>query len=581
MKFQRICLNSFFAIWFGNFAHAATSTQKIVESHFRPLVDVNQPKERRYQSILVGVVTPSGVELIPLGTLTDQGAIAQQNTLFEIGSITKAFLGILMAQESLNGTLNLDEAFNSSAHVKLPSFQKNEITWRHLAQHTAGLPAVPTNLPVTLQPYENYDIHLLQKFLAFFQLSAIPGVSSQYSNIGPGLVGHQLEQVHKKSFEQILRDSFLDRLGLSDTRIDLTAEQTSRLAPVFLNGDPSEVWRWKDTSVLRAAGALRSSAQDLTRFLSTLLGFGDQELLPAIELATTPTFQKSANLGIGLFWHHFTQEGIVWHTGGTFGSTSFLGYDPDHLVGLVVLANSALIDERGADARLLNASVKVVQDLALATQMESPVLAVRGYDSEVSRRISAFEKTPANASNKNWVKLKIEHMFDLDQYVRDLWMNPPSLTAQEKNFFRLTLLRRFYLRDWKNTEELKKLLKLHGWFKISEWGAETDRRAWFLVQHADHDIEFQKQVLQTLSTLYPLKETSPKNYAYLYDRVAVSHKNPATSKAQRYGTQGRCTGPRKWEPHPIEDKINLDARRTKMGLEPMQEYIQLMQAVCN
>ncbi len=121
--------------------------------------------------------------------------------------------------------------------------------------------------------------------------------------------------------------------------------------------------------------------------------------------------------------------------------------------------------------------------------------------------------------------------------------------------------------DIDNTAWLKVQLPESGWFRISVYGPSADKNAWLLVQHADHDVAFQKQVLSLLEPLVPLKETSPGNYAYLYDRVAVAEKRP-----QRYGTQGRCVGDKKWKAFEAEDPDQLDARRASVGLMPQAEY---------
>lgn len=121
--------------------------------------------------------------------------------------------------------------------------------------------------------------------------------------------------------------------------------------------------------------------------------------------------------------------------------------------------------------------------------------------------------------------------------------------------------------DIDNTAWLKAQLAESGWFRISVYGPNADKNAWLLVQHADHDVAFQKQVLSLLEPLIPLKETSPSNYAYLYDRVAIAEK-----RAQRYGTQGRCIGDKKWKAFEVENPDQLDARRASVGLMPQAEY---------
>ena len=170
--------------------------KKIVEGNFQPLVDLKKPKEKRYQSILVGIVTPFETTIIPFGTLTDKGAAPNASTVFEIGSITKGFLGLTLAHESLNGSLDLDA----------PYTKKTLITWRNLAQHTAGFPRMPDNhKPANpMQPYEDYDQAKLESFLQGFRFKTKPGVKSEYSNLSSGLAGFRLSEMHKKSLEQVL-----------------------------------------------------------------------------------------------------------------------------------------------------------------------------------------------------------------------------------------------------------------------------------------------------------------------------------------------------------------------------------------
>jgi len=76
--------------------------------------------------------------------------------------------------------------------------------------------------------------------------------------------------------------------------------------------------------------------------------------------------------------------------------------------------------------------------------------------------------------------------------------------------------------DTVNTNDLADLLKIYGWIRISDFGTAADQNAWLLVQHADHDPVFQKEILGRLGKLYKSGETSPQNYAYLVDRVAAS-----------------------------------------------------------
>lgn len=193
------------------------------------------------------------------------------------------------------------------------------------------------------------------------------------------------------------------------------------------------------------------------------------------------------------------------------------------------------------------------------------------YDTTLASKEAAFARTPMDVNSIAWVKAKLAHMFDIDQYMRKFWMERLNrYEGAELQYFQVAFMPRFNEMDRRCTADIQDLLKIYDWFKISVFGVAGDMQAWLIVQHADLQPEFQKMVLSRLEKLYPIGETSRANYAYLYDRVATNAPNPG--QLQRYGTQGKCVGPGLWEPNPIEDPDNVDQRRALMGLETMAEY---------
>lgn len=122
--------------------------------------------------------------------------------------------------------------------------------------------------------------------------------------------------------------------------------------------------------------------------------------------------------------------------------------------------------------------------------------------------------------------------------------------------------------DFDNTKIIKEIVAKYGWPTIRLVGKKASQFAWLLVQHADHNLAFQKRCLALIKKAYTQdpKSVDLKNIAYLTDRVLVH-----MGKKQLYGTQLRIlkTGS---VPLPIEDKKNLDARRQSMGLIPFYEY---------
>lgn len=354
-------------------AHAAEGIAEILREQFLPLLDQSLPPEKRYQSIIVGVVTPFETKIMPFGEIKEGGGLPSEEMIFEIGSITKGFLGLALAKDILEGRITLDQPVSSLASLKLPNFQGIEITWRDLANHTSGLPRLPDNIRPQdpLQPYLDYGIDQLESFLAHYTLKSAPGLISEYSNLGAGIVGYGLEQIHNKPLEEIFRSTILDQAGLQDTRIFLSPKQNQRTTPIFLNGEEISHWQWNTGSVMQGAGALKSTLSDMLKFLQIMMGTQAREIHPYALMSIAPTY-SDGNSAVGLFWNRLNEENIVWHNGGTYGSSSFMGFDPDRLIGIVVLSNSQIIDERGIDPRLDLAAIQSLLDIAQEIRRDIP-----------------------------------------------------------------------------------------------------------------------------------------------------------------------------------------------------------------
>ena len=228
--------------------------------------------------------------------------------------------------------------------------------------------------------------------------------------------------------------------------------------------------------------------------------------------------------------------------------------------------------------------IALVFSISVFAETSAKVLEdVQSYDNAVKMMQEEFAKIPENPSNLWWLSEKVKHMTAVDQYTRNFATKTPKehdYSIEESEEFGELMGSRQQFVDSTNTDYLKKTLKVFDWFLISLFGTQVDSDAWLLVQHADHDVEFQKLVLTRLRRLYPKGETSPKNYAYLYDRIAASWQDESKRTFQRYGTQGECISKTLWLPIPIEDQKNVDARRKRMGLTTLEEYIKIASSVC-
>lgn len=171
----------------------------------------------------------------------------------------------------------------------------------------------------------------------------------------------------------------------------------------------------------------------------------------------------------------------------------------------------------------------------------------------------------------NLVQAKLHKCSELDQLTRNTGQIPYTngYSKTEHRIFSSTYHKLWRRVDLKNAAELKEILKEIGWPRISIYGEKADQDAWLIVQHADHDPQFQKEILAILETLHLTGESNPANFAYLYDRVAVS--SPEQNRLQRFGTQGQYVGVN-WQPYPVEEPAQLDKRRAKVGLDSMENY---------
>ena len=267
------------------------------------------------------------------------------NTVFEIGSITKAFTGSLLADMVARGEVKLDDpvAMYLPKSVKMPSRNGKQITLVDLATQSSGLPRLPNNMrPADFNnPYADYSVQQLYEFLSGYTLTRDPGERYEYSNLGVGLLGHVLALKAGKSYEQILRERILDPLGMNDTRIEITPSMKQRMGQGFdAQGTPTHTW---DIPTLAGAGALKSTANDMLKFLAANLDSTSRPVGKALAFARAPRHDADRpGNSIGLAWHIVDVYGTraTWHNGGTGGFRTFIGIDDVRHRGVIVLTNS-------------------------------------------------------------------------------------------------------------------------------------------------------------------------------------------------------------------------------------------------
>jgi CubicO group peptidase (beta-lactamase class C family) len=305
--------------------------RELVDAAVRPFLESG-----KYQGLAVGVLRGDRRCVAGFGRTSARVSTPPDGeTIFEIGSVTKAFTATLLLESGLD--LHEPIRRHLPAEVKVPTRNGKEITLLHLATHHSGLPRLPGNLAPkdSSNPYADYLVDELYHGLETCELERDPGKSYEYSNLGMGLLGHLLALHAGKSYEELVLEQICRPLGMDDTRVTLTAAQKKRLAPGHLpSGEAAANW---DIPVLAGAGALRSTVNDLLRFLQANIG-------GRYESAHVRKLYIGEGSAIGLAWHLTPlpeRSGtIVWHNGGTGGYHSFCGFVPETRTAVVVLGNS-------------------------------------------------------------------------------------------------------------------------------------------------------------------------------------------------------------------------------------------------
>lgn len=303
---------------------------------------------------VVGLVTPAGERVIAVGKAGPGGAPALDgDTIFEICSITKTFTAAILGEMVERGEVALDDPLARflPASVRLPERNGRKITLLDLATQSSSLPPIPFNMNLgdMSNPYAAYTVPLLYEFLASYPLTMDIGSQFLYSNLGFGLLGHALELKTGLGYEALVRQRILGPLGMEDTAVSLSPAQRARLAIGHNGASGQAVPNW-DFPVLAGAGALRSSVNDMLKYLRANLAASGPlaKVLRSCQEPCRPTNMPGNTIGLAWLTEKGPTAEVVWHNGQTGGYHSFIGFDRQAGRGVVILHNTnSAIEEIG------------------------------------------------------------------------------------------------------------------------------------------------------------------------------------------------------------------------------------------
>lgn len=340
--------------------------------------------EKRAVGIVVGVMEADGsVRIFAAGEAGPDAQPFGERSVFEIGSITKVFTAILLADMVATGRLAYDDPvakFLPKGEISMPARDGKEITLLDLATHRSALPRMPDNFTPAdaSNPYADYTVEQMYEFLSNHELRRDIGSEAEYSNLGVGLLGHVLARVNGSSYEELVRERILDPLGMSNSAITLSDDMRHRLVKGHDQAG-NVVSNW-DIPTLAGAGALRSDMNDMLKFIAANTGSAGSPLEEAMRDSHNVRASFSGNMDIGLNWIVMTvgDDKLIWHNGGTGGYHAFAGFDPDRGVGAVVLTNSSH-DTDDIGLHLINSNLPLREPPAERTEVEVPADILETY----------------------------------------------------------------------------------------------------------------------------------------------------------------------------------------------------------
>lgn len=275
-----------------------------------------------------------------------------EQLLFGIGSISKVFTGLLLAQAVERGELKLDTTLDSLKLTAVPLPPKvGAITLRQLATHTSCLPNDPNDIAQETDMAHmlaNYPRTRLWSALASQRMDRSGPCAAEYSNLGFAVLGEALASHYRTSWEQLVHERITEPLGMSDT-VSQLASKEGRLATAYRDGEP--VAPLREWGAFVGAGGLYSSARDMLTFSRALLA-GRQGLLgAAAERVLQPLHGSVIAYGIDI--RGYPDQPTYNKDGRTAGFSSYWIILPDTREALIVLASNSNASLNGVSRNIL------------------------------------------------------------------------------------------------------------------------------------------------------------------------------------------------------------------------------------
>jgi CubicO group peptidase (beta-lactamase class C family) len=307
------------------------------------------------------------------------GKLIKANQLFNLGSVAKTFIGIMLAQAVLDKRAMLEDEIRKYLPGKYPNlqYQGRPVRLVDIANHTSGLPKSSRNfpakimnsiknisLPKQLAFFATYNQDTLMKDMHNFKLDTMPGTNYEYNGNAMTILILLLERIYRQPYELLVTNYLKSHLGLYDTRTRIPVNQLNR----FIQGykDASRPVQWYEltnretkeinTNLFYPGGpSMNSTMADMLKYVIANV----EERDPAIRLSHKETYRQTDGTGVGLSWMIGDDDGkrFLYHSGRTgIGFSTLCVAYPEDKVGIMILVNDNLSQD---NISILSEKIKV------------------------------------------------------------------------------------------------------------------------------------------------------------------------------------------------------------------------------
>lgn len=332
----------------------------------------------------IGIITPDstfqiGVKQTAAGLIV----VANENAIFEIGSITKTFTANLVMKQVQEGKMALDEPIENYLPISIPGNQYEgfKITAQHLLTHSSTLEDTPSSYSLPYlrallfspkNPNRNFKAKHYYRYLKDFSLDTIPGYSWVYNNSGYGLLGEMLLNQTGKSWTVHVQEDLFQPLNMQDTYLRLPKTVKHRFVPRIDAEGKQNTKTW-DMHFIDPAGTIKSTLLDMLKYAQAQLRAPNEDLA-FLQLSQAPLdvtlampagkLWEGNTMGLG-WWHNQEQgpEDFIWHGGSTDGHTTFIGFSPKTKTAVVVLSNLSANHPAGRAERRIPIAIYMGQNI--------------------------------------------------------------------------------------------------------------------------------------------------------------------------------------------------------------------------